>query len=126
MSAALTPIKASRRLLAVLASRNIAGFETVLRSDALFQICSDNQRQTFLSRKNVCRALLLEASAWSDPTINIQGWDADADTATVIFQIWVKEEGSITQHDHSLTVTLRGAQIEKIMLCRNAVHEPIA
>jgi hypothetical protein len=49
----------------------------------------------------------VEAAAWPDPTINIQGWDEDAETATVAFQIWVRENGLVTQHDHSLTITLR-------------------
>jgi len=128
MDVALTPIKASRRLLAVLASRSITEFETVLRSDALLQICSEDRRQTFLSRRNICQALLVEAAAWPDPTINVQGWDADAETATVVFQIWVKENGLVTQHDHSLIVTLRDDQIEKITLYRNQKpgREPIA
>jgi hypothetical protein len=119
MDVALSPIKASRRLLAVLASRSTTEFETVLRSDALLQIYSEESRQTFLSRREVCQALLVEAAAWPDPTINVQGWDADAETATVAFQIWVKENGLITQHDHSLIVTLRDDQIEKITLYRN-------
>jgi hypothetical protein len=128
MEAALTPIKASRRLLAVLASRSTAEFEPVLRSDALLQICSDECRQIFLSRPTICQALLVEAAAWPDPTINIQGWDEDAETATVAFQIWVRENGLVTQHDHSLTITLRDDQIEKITLYRNqkAVCGPIA
>lgn len=119
MDVALSPIKASRRLLAVLASRSTTEFETVLRSDALLQIYSEDSRQTFLSRREVCQALLVEAAAWPEPTINVQGWDADAETATVAFQIWVKENGLITQHDHSLIVTLRDDQIEKITLYRN-------
>lgn len=128
MDLALTPIRASRRLLAVLASHNTTEFEAVLRSDALLQICSENRRQTFLSRQEVCQALLTEAAAWSEPTINIQGWDADVDTATVAFQIWVKENGLVTRHDHSLTVTLCDSQIEKIMLFRDqeSIREPIA
>ena len=128
MDLALTPIRASRRLLAVLASHNTTEFEAVLRSDALLQICSENCRQTFLSRQEICQALLMEAAAWFEPTINIQGWDADADSATVDFQIWVKENGLVTRHDHSLTVTLSDSQIEKIMLYRDqeSIHEPIA
>ena len=70
----------------------------------------------------------MEAAAWPEPTINVQGWDADTETATVAFQIWVKENGLITQHDHSLIVTLRDDQIEKITLYRNQKpgREPIA
>jgi hypothetical protein len=128
MDLALSPIKASRRLLAVLASQDVAEFEAVLRPDALLQICSENRRQMFSSRRNVCQALLLEAAAWPKPTINIQGWNADAETATVVFQIWVKENGLTIQHDHALTVTLRDFQIEKITLYRNdkPIRGPIA
>lgn len=119
MSDTVTPIQASRELLAVLASNSFSDFDKILRTDAFLQIWSDTYRETYWSKGDVQKALLLEASAWPNSTINIQSWDEDDDSATVQFQIWVKEDGRIIEHHRSLTITLRDAQIEMISLYRD-------
>ena len=119
MNATVTPIQASRHLLAVLASSSSLDFAEMLRTDAFLQIWSDSHRETYWSKGEVQQALLMEAAAWPNSTINIQSWDEDDDSATVQFQIWVKEDGRIIEHDRSLTITLRDDQIEMISLYRD-------
>jgi hypothetical protein len=119
MNTTVTPIQASRQLLAVLASSSSSDFEEILRTDAFLQIWSDTYRRTYWSKRDVQQALQIEAEAWPNSTINIQSWDEGKDSATVQFQIWVKEDGRTIEHDRSLTITLRDDQIEMISLYRN-------
>jgi hypothetical protein len=121
MDLGLTPIGASRKLLAVLASYDTTEFEKLLRPNAYLQISSANCLEAYLSSAEVCQALRREAKAWLEPTINVQSWDEAEDSVTVLFQIWVNERGFCSQHEHVLTVTLRDEQIEKITLCRYPV-----
>ena len=122
MNLALTPIKASRKLLAVLASHDTTDFEQFLRPNAYLQVWSENGRETFVSSSAVSQALRCIAKSWSKPTVNVESWDETEGAATVSFQIWGKEQNFLSQHQHVLTVALHGEQIDTI----NLYHQPIS
>ena len=123
MRLALTPIRASRKLLAVLASHDTTDFEGLLRPNAFLQVGSENFRKTFVSSSDVYQALRKVAQGWTEPTVNVESWDEVEDSATVSFQIWEKEQDLLAQHDHVLTVTLRDEKIEMITLYCNSTVE---
>lgn len=120
----LTPIQASRKLLAVLASHDTTDFERMLRPNAYLQIKSNGRREVYLSSAEVSQALLREASVWPEPTIHVQSWHEMEDAVTVSFQISGREPHLLAQDEHVLTVMLRDEQIEIITLyCLPATNE---
>jgi hypothetical protein len=123
MELTMTPLRASRKLLAILASQDVVDFERFLRPNAYLQVWSDSYRQTFVSPKAISQALRRVAREWEKPTVNVESWDEIEDSATVSFQIWAKEQGLVAQQEHVLTVTLCEEQIEMIMLYCNPVSE---
>ena len=123
MSLLLTPIQASRTLLAALASHDADDFEPLLRPNSFLKILANGRCTTYLTPSEVSEALRKQAGTWSQPTINIQGWDEVEDAVTVSFEVWEKEKEAFSQQTCALTVTLQDAQIETISLYRYPIPE---
>lgn len=113
----VSPIEASRQLLAGLASTQILEVDYLLTSDALMQIWLGDDHWTYQSRPRVCKALAFQKMKWPDkPFFNVQGWDNDDESVNVQFDIWDGPDGRMLHPNCSLSITLHHDKIKTIIL----------